>query len=311
MGFVCVVPLCVRAQDFLGPFVYSDADSLPAIAQCWGMSAAQLLSLNNLSWKALQEGQALRLPDGPPHCPDPAHVPRFFSAQQQMQREIWRGIRGRRQIALTFDAGGELGSAPRLLEVLEADRIPATFFVTGQFARKNPDWVRQAAASGAPLYNHSWSHPWFTRLDEAQMREELERTDALLRDLTGRPTRPYWRPPYGDRNRRVLATAAQAGFRSIYWTVDSLDSYGEPRTPEFLIRRVTGAHSKAEDSDSFLDGAIVLMHVNVAATAEAVGEIAAALRARGFTLVTLPDLLAPAAAGAASTSACTRPAEGD
>ncbi len=282
-----------KAGEFQGPFVYCDSDSVAAIAKCVGVSAEELLALNDLTWKTLRAGQALRLPRLTPECPDAERVPRFFSPEVQMEREIWRGVRGRKRIALTFDAGGELGAAFELLEALRERDVPATFFVTGQFAKKNRDWICEVARSGYPLHNHSWSHPYFTQLSTEKMREELERTEQLLRELTGKSTLPYWRPPYGDRNGRVLREAAKAGYRSVYWTLDSLDSYGEKKSVEFLVRRVTRPRDTVEEADSFLDGAIVLMHADVAATAQAIGPIVETLRERGFTFVTLQAVLEP------------------
>ncbi|MGC8741191.1 MAG: polysaccharide deacetylase family protein [Candidatus Sumerlaeaceae bacterium] len=299
VAYVCAIVPCVlwfslqaHAQhEFAGPYVFGASDSLAAIAGVCGTTSHELLALNHLTWQTLREGQVLRLP---PNCfARETTSPSFFSPRVQMAREIWRGPRGQRALALTFDAGGELESAPELLDVLIAEHIPATFFVTGAFARRNSDWVCRAAAAGYPIFNHSWSHPYFTKLTDAQIQKELKNTDDLIASLTGRTTRPYWRPPYGDRNAHVLRAAAAAGFRSVYWTLDSLDSYGEPKSPQFLVDRVTNPKASLAQSDDLLDGAIILMHVNVKATRVAVPEIAARLRERGFTLVALPALLEP------------------
>lgn len=283
----------LRAGEYSGPFVYSDSDRLATIAGCVGVTAEELLALNNLTWKTLRAGQALRLPRLAPECPNMQRVPLFFAAEVQMEREIWRGVRGRKRIALTFDAGGELGSAFDLLLALRHCDVPATFFVTGQFAKKNRDWICEVAHSGYALHNHSWSHPYFTQLSDEKVRQELERTEQFLLELTGRSTLPYWRPPYGDRNARVLRAAARAGYRSVYWTLDSLDSYGERKSAQFLVQRVTQPRSTIEESNSYLDGAIVLMHADVPATAQALGPIVDTLRARGFTFVTLQGLFEP------------------
>lgn len=278
--------------QFEGPYVYSPSDSLAAIARVCGITADEVLELNHLTWQSLREGQVLRVP---PSCQLSFSVAElsFFSPHKQMSREIWRGMRGTKRIALTFDAGGEFGAASKLLEVVSSHDVPATFFITGSFASRHRSWVKEAISAGYPIFNHSWSHPYFTRLSDADIRRELEQTDNFLHELTGKTTRPYWRPPYGDRDLRVLKVAAQAGFRSVYWTLDSLDSYGDEKSPSFLIERVTRAKSAVEDSDEFLDGAIILMHANVRATVEALPEIITRLRQRGFTFVSLPQLLEP------------------
>ncbi|MCX7625779.1 MAG: polysaccharide deacetylase family protein [Candidatus Sumerlaeaceae bacterium] len=293
VGFLALILVANYAwAEFEGPYVYAASDSFPAIARACGSSTEELLQLNHLTWESLRDGQVLRLPSNCASSSSGSHL-RFFSPDSQMSREIWRGLRGGKRIALTFDAGGELGSAWELLDVLSSHHVPATFFVTGSFARRHPEWTKATVRAGHPIHNHSWSHPYFTKLPDADIRRELEQTEECLRELTGKTTRPYWRPPYGDRNSRVLKVAAQAGFRSVYWTLDSLDSYGDEKSPSFLIQRVTTAKSAAEGPAEFLDGAIILMHSNVHATVEALPEIIARLRQQGFSFVRLHELLAP------------------
>jgi len=111
--------------------------------------------------------------------------------------------------------------------------------------------------------------------------------------VTGRSTRPYWRPPFGDRNRRVLQLAAECGFQSVYWTLDSLDSYVERPTADQIATRVLSPLSAGAKGDDFLDGAIILMHVGESATVQALSTIVRELRIRGFRLVSLRELLEP------------------
>jgi peptidoglycan/xylan/chitin deacetylase (PgdA/CDA1 family) len=87
------------------------------------------------------------------------------------------------------------------------------------------------------------------------------------------------------RDERVLKIAATLGYRSIYWTLDSLDSVEPVKSPQFLIDRIT------TKSDAELDGAIILMHVGERSTADALPAIISNLQARGFHLVTISKLL--------------------
>jgi len=83
----------------------------------------------------------------------------------------------------------------------------------------------------------------------------------------------------------VLRIANNLGYRSIYWTLDSLDGVEPVKTPEFLINRITSK------TDTELDGAIILMHVGEQSTASALPAIIANLQGRGFHLVTVSKLL--------------------
>jgi len=268
-------------------FVYSTSDSLDRIAAACGTSAADILKGNNLRRSELRDGQVLQVPRV---TGDDA--PAAFSKERQLAREVWRGIRGGKRVALTFDAGGEKDGADDLLRALEDTRTPATFFVTGEFAAKHKDLIKRFAKAGR-VHNHSWSHPEFTTIHEDKMAEELERTDWAISDITGKSTKPFWRPPFGDRDARVLRATAQIGYQSIYWTLDSHDSVGEKKDPDYIVQRVLSGGRTSGDPEHYLDGAIILMHVGEVGTARAVPVVVAELRQRGFTLVTVEEILQP------------------
>jgi peptidoglycan/xylan/chitin deacetylase (PgdA/CDA1 family) len=185
-------------------------------------------------------------------------------------------------IALTFDAGAGAGPTQEILAALAARGLRATFFLTGKWADENPDLARQISASGHEIANHSYNHPDFTTLSHARMVEEINSTERAIVRLTGQSTRPWFRFPYGARNAATLGVIADLEYVSIYWTLDSLDSVGQPKTPRFLWERVTG---------NVGNGSIVLMHIGSAPTAAALPSIIDTLQARGYQLVTVSELL--------------------
>jgi len=196
--------------------------------------------------------------------------------------ELDRGPATRPVVALTFDAGSSSAPAPGILRALEAADLRCTFFLTGEWTAHNPELVRRIAAAGHEIGNHTYSHPDLRRLSPAAVARELERTDAVVRRVTGRGTRPYFRPPYGARDRRVLREAARHGYRCVYWTTDSLDSVRQDITPRQIERRVL-THVRP--------GSIILMHCGSPATAEALPHLLAALRHKGYRVVTISELL--------------------
>jgi peptidoglycan/xylan/chitin deacetylase (PgdA/CDA1 family) len=117
------------------------------------------------------------------------------------------------------------------------------------------------------------------------VRDEILRAERAITRVSGQSPRPRFRAPYGIRDERVLKTASNLGYRSIYWTLDSLDGVEPPKKPQFLVDRVTSKN------DAELDGAIILMHVGVRSTADALPAIIANLQGRGFRLVTISKLL--------------------
>src|SRR5262249_46143073 len=104
----------------------------------------------------------------------------------------------------------------------------------------------------------------------------------------GASARPLFRPPYGAYDKGVLATTIALGYLPIYWTLDSLDSVGEPKTPEFLIERVTGTLTPQQ-----LRGAIILAHCGSPATAEALPTILDRFAQMGLEVHTVSEVLGP------------------
>lgn len=286
-------PPAADTDHLTGPFVTHvwsyKSDSLARLGKVSGASANQLLALNRLSANQLRDGQALRLPNNAATTATTADGPR--QRDNQMAREVWRGLRGKKRIALTYDAGGVDDHLDLLLSNLNKADVPASFFVTGEFATKYEAKLRKIDESGFPIHNHSWSHPDFTTLDDSEIIEQLYKADDAISSVTGLSTKPYWRPPFGGRNERVLQLAASQGYQSIYWTIDSLDSVDEKKDRAFVVNRILRPPNALADTDSYLDGAILLMHVGEEGTAEAVPDIVNTLRERGFTFVTVDEIL--------------------
>jgi peptidoglycan/xylan/chitin deacetylase (PgdA/CDA1 family) len=203
--------------------------------------------------------------------------------------ELMRGPRGRSRLAITFDAGGEADGFSALIAALDGANVRSTFFLTGKWVLKYPEFVRALVSRGHEVGNHTWSHSDLTQLDDAEVRTELDRAGALLAQYIGRSPRPLWRAPFGAADARVIQIANTLGYYSVHWTIDSLDSVAPPKSRRFLVDRFT------HQTNAQLDGAIVLMHVGEPATAEALPEILRVLQRRGFAIVTISRLLATGA----------------
>ena len=200
--------------------------------------------------------------------------------------EVGRGVRGYSEIAITFDAGAEADCFDDLITALQSAHVRSTFFITGNWAQKNRQCAEAITKHGHEVGNHTWNHLNLTQQSDQIVREEITRAETILTQVSGQDPKPLWRAPYGARDSRILRIANNLGYRSIYWTIDSLDGVEPVKTPEFLINRITNK------TDAELDGAIVLMHVGEKSTASALPAIIANLQGRGFHLVTVSKLLA-------------------
>lgn len=196
--------------------------------------------------------------------------------------EVARGGPGGGMIALTFDAGADPSPTGEILDALAKHGVHATFFLTGKWVKKNPELVRRIAAEGHEIGNHTYSHRRLTELTDAQIGEEVEKTDSLVVELTGRSTKPLLRVPYGSRDARVLEVLRNLGYRSIYWDVDCWDAVKPNYTSADIRKRVLSKIG---------GGSIVLMHCGSRATADGLDSLLDKLEAEGYHQVMVSELL--------------------
>jgi peptidoglycan-N-acetylglucosamine deacetylase len=183
-------------------------------------------------------------------------------------------------VALTFDDGGSAWQVRKILEILHDTNIKATFFLLGDWAEANPDLVREMAAEGHEIANHSYSHPAFIWLNEEEIRNELDAAQKILSRLTKTPVRLF-RPPYGAYNSAVIDVVRDMGFNAlVLWDVDTRDWTGAAAGT--IAYQVEAGVSS---------GSIVLFHLHGAHTAEALGEIIPNLKERGYFFTTVSAML--------------------
>jgi peptidoglycan/xylan/chitin deacetylase (PgdA/CDA1 family) len=197
----------------------------------------------------------------------------------------------RKVVALTFDAGANADGVAPILATLAREHVSATFFLTGQFANTYPGKARDIAAGGYRLGNHSTTHPYFTKLTDAEIHDQVTGAEHAIGLASGADPRPLFRFPFGDRDQRTIATLNGIGYVTVRWTVDTLGWQG-----------TSGGRSAASVTDRALGaltpGEIVLMHLgshpqdHSTLDADALPGIIKALRDRGYDFVTLDALLA-------------------
>ncbi len=195
--------------------------------------------------------------------------------------EIARDLTTRKQMALTFDAG-ITPIRPGILDILKAKGVYATFFVTGVVAQQVPDSVRRIVLEGHQIANHTYSHPNLTTISDAEVVSQLQQADDIIYGICGHHTRPFFRPPGGQRDDRVRAAAQTAGFRSVYWIAGGGD-LGGWTVQQIIDNTLTNAKQ----------GGVMLYHASVQNTELALPTIIDELRARGYDLVTVAEMVAP------------------
>lgn len=203
---------------------------------------------------------------------------------------INRGNTSRKMVALTFDAGSDLGYTDQILTVLENYGITASFGLTGTWVSAYPDYARWVVDAGHQVLNHTLQHPSYTgastgagALCPSRRLSQIIANEERTASLTGGASKPYWRPPYGDIDSGVLRDVGAIGYRrTVMWSIDSMgwDGYSSSAIYNRVINN-TG------------NGSIVLMHVGAASQdGVALERIIKTLRSRGFAFGTVAQVIA-------------------
>jgi peptidoglycan/xylan/chitin deacetylase (PgdA/CDA1 family) len=195
-------------------------------------------------------------------------------------------------IALTFDAGANGDAVKPILDTLAAQKVRASFFLTGSFVQDYPGKSRRIARQHL-VGNHTMTHPDLTTLSDLLVVRQIRRAERVIRDTTGQDPRRFFRFPYGARDARTIALVNDLCYVPFRWTVDTLGWKGTSggMTAAKVVDRVLAAAKP---------GAIVLMHVGsnpddgTTLDADALPRIIRTLRAEGYSFVRLSRVL-PAA----------------
>lgn len=184
-----------------------------------------------------------------------------------------------KKIAISFDCAWGVEYTDTLLDVMAKNDVRCTFFAVQFWVEKYPEYVEKIVTAGHEMGTHSRTHPYMSKLSEAQIRDELTTSCSAIERLTGQKV-TLFRPPYGDYNNLLIDTCNTMGLYPIQWDVDSLDWKNLSAT-EIAMRIINGAKN----------GSIILCHNNGLHTAEALPLIFSTLQNRGFTFVPIGELI--------------------
>lgn len=206
----------------------------------------------------------------------PRAVETFSSGNRELP--IYSVKRNDNKIALTFDCAWNDDDIGSILDTLSENNVTAAFFVTGDWAEKYPQSLREIYNAGHIIGNHSYNHADYTKMSAEEIDNDIKKADKCISDVCGTGTK-YARAPSGGYNNTVVKAIEDGGRIYVQWSVDALD-YRESATEESILSRLV------ETSP----GDILLMHNGTKLTSRLLPKIIKGLK-KSCEFVSLDELI--------------------
>lgn len=206
-------------------------------------------------------------------------APPVANASQEYLRNfdaLYVGDVNQKEIYITFDAGFENGNTERILDALKKHGVKATFFLVGNYFETQPELVKRMAEEGHTIGNHTYSHPDMSKISDIQsFQTELQKNEALYRDILGSEMPKLYRPPQGKFCEENLKMAQQLGYSTVFWSLAYVDWYVDDQpTPEQAFSKLL---------PRIHPGAVVLLHSTSSTNAEILDELLTKWEETGYS----------------------------
>jgi len=197
------------------------------------------------------------------------------------------GIRGSKQIALTYDDGPNDPHTLKLLDVLAKHNVRATFFMIGRYVQQRPHIARAVAQAGHVIGNHTFTHPLLIFKSEAETRRQLLDCHQALTNAVGEQSNLF-RPPFGGRRPATLSIARELVYQTVMWNVTGYD-WNAP--PAEVIEKKIARQIRGGDVILLHDGGHRLMGADRSQTVIATGRLIARYKDEGYEFVAIPEMM--------------------
>lgn len=189
-----------------------------------------------------------------------------------------------KNIYLTFDAGYENGYMEEILNVLKDEKVPATFFLVGNYIEENPELVKRMTDEGHTVGNHTMHHPDMSSIAKKESFEaELKELEEIYAKTTGKEMKKLYRPPQGKYSEENLKQAHEMGYKTLFWSLAYVDWYEDkqPSREEALNKLNERIHP----------GAVVLLHSTSKTNCKILKELIQDWKKEGYNFCDIDKLL--------------------
>lgn len=186
-------------------------------------------------------------------------------------------------IYLTFDAGYENGYTAEILDILKEKKVPAAFFLVGNYIEENPELVKRMEAEGHIVGNHTMHHPDMSAIaDEEAFKKEITELENTYKAAVGKEIPKFYRPPQGKYSEANLQQASRLGYTTLFWSlayVDWLenDQPDETESINLLNKRIH-------------PGAIVLLHSTSKTNSRILAQLIDGWKEQGYEFRSVSEL---------------------
>ena len=189
----------------------------------------------------------------------------------------------KKEVYLTFDAGYDNGNLSLILDILKEKAVKSTFFVTGDFIRRENELLIRLSNEGHLVGNHTWSHPDITKLSFQDLTNELRKVEEAYLNSTGRKMAPLFRPPSGIFNRTSLLDVQKLGYTTVFWSIAYRDwETNKQQGKDYAINHIL---------NNLHNGAIILLHTVSKDNVQALPKIIDAIRGQEYQIKNLDSLV--------------------
>jgi len=212
-------------------------------------------------------------------CPDIG----FYAREIEGTSTYYVGSFDYKHVYITFDAGYDNGVLAGILDVLKEKKIKSTFFVTGDFIKRESELLKRIVNEGHLVGNHTWSHRNITTLSFEELSSELGKVEIAYRNVVGIEMPKLFRPPAGSFNREALLRVQKLGYSTVFWSIAFKDwDTDNQRGGDYSYRHIMDNHH---------NGAIILLHSVSRSNLEALSKIIDSLRHQGYEIQNLDSLI--------------------